>query len=93
VKVGTVEYLLFTYPNCQKCEALKKMLSGTNLDGSEYNLSQKESKLKIRDFLNILKRDEKGGIMLPTLVLQEAGEVVTVLNSLEELGDWLKSRA
>ncbi len=88
-----MEYLLFIYPNCQKCEALKTMLSGTNLEGHEYNLSQKESKLKIRDFLDILKRDDKGGIVLPTLVLQEAGEVVTVLNSQKELEDWLKSRA
>lgn len=87
-----MEYFLFTYPNCQKCEALKKMLSMTNLHGREYNLSQKESKLKIRNFLNILNRDDKGGIVLPTLVLQEAGEVVAVMNSQEELGDWLKSR-
>jgi glutaredoxin len=92
VKEKGMEYFLFTYPNCQKCEALKKMLSGTDLEGSEYDLTQKESKLKIRDFLKILKRDEKGGIILPTLVLQEAGEVAAVLNNQEELGDWLKSR-
>lgn len=88
-----MEYFLFTYPNCQKCEALKKMLSGTNLEGRELNLTQKESKLKIRNFLNILKRDEKGGIILPALVLQEAEDVVAVLNTQEELGNWLKSKA
>lgn len=87
-----MEYFLFTYPNCQKCEELKKVLSGTGLIGSEYDLTQKESKLKIRDFLNILRRDEKGGIILPTLVLQEAGKVAAVLNNQEELEGWLKSR-
>lgn len=87
-----MEYLLFTYPHCQKCEALKKTLSGTNLEGNELDLSRKESKLKIRGFLNILKRDEKGGIILPALVLQETGEVRAVLNSQEELREWLKSR-
>jgi hypothetical protein len=92
VKEKEMEYLLFTYSNCQKCEELKKLLSGTDLLGSEYDLTQKESKLKIRDFLNILKRDEKGGIILPTLVLQEAGEVAAVLNNQEELGEWLKSK-
>jgi glutaredoxin len=88
-----MEYFLFTYPNCEKCEAIKKILVETDLEGDEYNLSQKESKLKIREFLTILKRDEKGGIILPTLVLQEAGEVSAILNTQEELRDWLKSKA
>jgi len=88
-----MEYSLFTYPNCEKCEAIKKVLAETDLEGDEYNLSQKESKLKIREFLTILKRDEKGGIMLPTLVLQENGEVIAILNTQEELKDWLKSKA
>jgi glutaredoxin len=87
-----MEYLLFTYPNCRKCEALKKTLFEANLQGAEYNLIQKESKLRIRDFLSIINRDEKGGIIIPTLVLQEAGSVVAVLNSQQELGDWLRSR-
>ncbi len=88
-----MEYFLFTYPNCEKCEAIKKVLAETELEGAEYNLSQKENKLKIREFLQILKRDEKGGIILPTLVLQEAGEVIAILNTQEELRDWLKSKA
>ena len=88
-----MEYSLFTYPNCEKCKAIKKVLAETDLEGDEYNLSQKESKLKIREFLTILKRDEKGGIMLPTLVLQENGEVIAILNTQEELKDWLKSKA
>lgn len=88
-----MEYLLFTYPNCQKCEALKKALSESPFQGTEYNLIQKESKLRIRDFLYVIKRDEKGGIIIPTLVLQEEGEVAAVLNSQEELTNWLRSRA
>lgn len=88
-----MEYSLFTYPNCEKCEAIKKVLAETDLKGDEYNLSQKESKLKIREYLTILKRDEKGGILLPTLVLQEAGEVIAILNTQGELRDWWKSKA
>jgi hypothetical protein len=88
-----MEYFLFTYPNCEKCEAIKKVLEETDLIGTEHNLARKESKLKIRNFLQVLKRDEKGGIVLPTLVLQEAGEVIAILNTQEELRDWLKSRA
>ena len=87
-----MEYFLFTYPNCEKCGAIKQVLAESDIVGDEYNLSQKESKLKIREFLPILKRDEKGGIILPTLVLKEAGEVIAVLNTREELRNWLISK-
>ena len=63
-----------------------------NFEGKEYGLVLKESKLKIREFLDILKRDDKGAIIIPTLILQEKGEVVGVLNNHQELEDWLKSR-
>jgi glutaredoxin len=88
-----MEYYLFTYPNCEKCEAVKRILAETDLKGDEYNLSRKESKMKIREFLPILNRDDKGGIILPTLVLREAGEVIATLNTQEELRNWLKSKA
>lgn len=84
-------YLLFTYPNCQKCEALKSLLEGSGLTGSEYNLTRKEGKLKIRDYLGMIKRDDKGAIILPTLILEEEG-TPAVINHQEELADWLKSR-
>jgi glutaredoxin len=88
-----MDYFLFTYPNCEKCGAIKKVLAEADLPGDEYNLSQKDSKLKIREFLPVVKRDKKGGIILPTLVIREAGEIIVVLNTQEELRDWLKSKA
>ncbi len=87
-----MEYFFFTYPNCQKCDALKESLQTTELRGQEYNLTQKESKLKIRDYLNVLKRDDKGGIIIPTLILEEEGDVVSVINDHEELSRWLRSK-
>jgi len=87
-----MDYLLFTYPNCSQCEVLKGHLGGSSLEGQEYSLVLKESKLKIRDYLSVLKRDEKGGIVIPTLILQEKGKVLAVLNGKEELEEWLKSK-
>ena len=86
-----MDYLLFTYPNCSKCEALKNYLGKTALGWEEYNLVQKESKLKIREFLGVIKRDEKDAVIIPTLVLQDEGEVQAVLNNRQELESWLKS--
>lgn len=87
-----MEYLLFSYPNCSQCEELKKYLENTELEGKEYSLVSKEGKLKIREFLAHVKRDEKGAIVLPTLILHQNGEVVSVLNNRQELETCLKSR-
>ena len=85
-----MDYLLFTYPNCSQCEAVKGYLTESPLEGQEYSLALKESKMKIRDYLDVLKRDDRGGIIIPTLIFREEGEVLVVLNSREELEEWLK---
>ncbi len=87
-----MECLLFTYPNCTKCEELKKYLKEANLDVQENNLVLKESKMRIREFLNYIKRDDKGAIILPSLVLKKNGEDPVVLNNCKELEEWLRSR-
>ena len=88
-----MKYYLFTYPNCSRCEDFKAYLSEIKVEAAVHNLVTKESKLKIRDFLSVLKRDEKGGIIIPTLVVQEQEKVAAVCNSREEFEDWLQSRA
>ncbi len=88
-----MEYLLFTLPNCDACEAMKTYLKGTELDVAEYNLIQKDSKRRVREFLGDLKRDNSGAIIIPTLIILEEGNVAAVLNTHEELDNWLKSRA
>lgn len=92
MKERPMDYLLFTYPNCSKCKTLKSYLRSIDWGGQEYSLVQKESKMKIREFLGVLKRDDKGTIIIPTLILHERGEVAAVLNSEKELSEWLKSR-
>ncbi|MBS3819708.1 hypothetical protein KGY73_09430 [bacterium] len=87
-----MQYLLFSYPNCPQCEALKEYLQKTSLEGKEYNLTTKESKMKIRDYLDQLNRDKKGAIVIPTLVIEGDGRVLTVVNTREELHHWLKSK-
>ncbi len=87
-----MNYLLFTYPNCQRCEELKTYLAETELEGQEYSLLLKESKLRIREYLDSIKRDDKGAIIIPTLLLQDEGGVAAVVNNREELEEWLRSR-
>lgn len=86
-----MEYLIFSYPNCPNCESLKKELEKAGLEAKEYNLINKESKMKIRDYLKVIKRDEKGGIVIPSLVIEKNGEVRQVLNTPQELKNWLQS--
>jgi len=88
-----IDYLLFTYPNCGKCADLKAYLKGAAIDAREYRVEEKDGRMKIRDFLAHIKRDDKGSIILPTLVLQEDGAVAAVVNTRQELETWLRSRA
>jgi glutaredoxin len=85
-------YELFTYPDCRKCEDLKAFLRGSDLRGQEFDLVQKDSRLKVRDYLALLKRDEKGSLILPILVLKNESGVKAVLFSREELEAWLRSK-
>jgi glutaredoxin len=88
-----MDYLLFTYPNCLKCEAMKKKLAEIGTAYAEYSLTQPPGKAKIREFINVIKRDETGAIKLPTLVAHTQGIVRAVLNTAEEFEDWSRSRA
>jgi glutaredoxin len=87
-----MDYYLFTYPNCSKCDALKKALRGKGLAYTEYSLVQSQGKAKIREFIRHVRRDEAGGIMLPTLILNDQGIVRAVITSTEELEQWLTSK-
>jgi len=60
--------------------------------GEELSLVQKEGKLRVREFLGQIKRDEKGAIILPIFVLREEGRVLGVFNDQAELDGWLRSR-
>jgi hypothetical protein len=58
----------------------------------DYNLIQKDSKIKIREFLDVLKRDDKGGIVIPTLIVLNDGDIEAVLNTREEFEAWSISK-
>jgi len=88
-----MDYLLFTYPNCDKCDSFKTYLKETALQGQELSLVQKDGKLRVREFLGQIRRDEKGAIVLPVFVLRENARVLGIFNHHAELESWLKSRA
>ncbi len=87
-----MDYLLFSYPNCNKCDAMKKKLAETGTSYQEFGLTTPLGKSKIREFINVIKRDDKGAIILPTLVAHTQGIVRAVLNTAEEYEAWSRSR-
>jgi glutaredoxin len=87
-----MQYIMFTYPNCTQCEALKTYINANSYKVQEYNLTQKDSKMKIREFLDVLKRDDKGGIVIPTLIVLNEGDTEAVLNTCEEFEAWSRSK-
>jgi len=88
-----MDYLLFTYPNCEKCEDLKAYLRDKAIDAATFRVEEKDGRMKIREFLSYVKRDAAGAIILPTLVLRDNGAVAAVVNTRQELAAWFDSRA
>lgn len=88
-----MEYLLFTYPNCPKCEKVKAVLAANSVTYSELSLVQQAGKARIREFIRHLRRDDTGGVVIPTLIVHTQGVVRAVINTAEELEAWLKSKA
>lgn len=88
-----MDYLLFTLPGCLKCEALKAALAARGAAWQEFNLVGKEAKAKLREYRDIVRRDESGAVILPALVLVEGGAARGVVHSAEELEAWLRSKA
>jgi glutaredoxin len=87
-----MDYFLFTYPNCAKCEDLKAYLKEAAIEAQTFKVEEKDGRMRIREFLPHVKRDDKGSIILPTLVLQDNGAVAAVVNNRQELEAWLRSR-
>jgi len=89
-----MDYILFTYPNCDKCDAFKTYLkqAPVELQGEELSLVEKAGKMRVREYLGQIKRDDKGAIVLPIFVLREGGQVSGIFNTQAELDGWLRSR-
>ncbi|MGB9907069.1 MAG: glutaredoxin [Candidatus Saccharicenans sp.] len=87
-----MDYLLFTLPGCAKCHRVKELLKAKGLQAAEYDVSTKDGRNKIREYVKLLRRDSSGSVIIPTLIIEDNGQATAVLNSAEELDLWLKSR-
>lgn len=87
-----MDYLVFTLPGCAKCDKVKDLLKARGLKPVEYDVSTKEGRNKIREYVKMLRRDSSGSVIIPTLIIEDNGQATAVLNSAEELDLWLKSR-
>ncbi|MGQ9471413.1 MAG: hypothetical protein ACUVR0_06960 [Candidatus Aminicenantales bacterium] len=87
-----MKYLLFTYPNCEKCAAFKAKLKEMPLEGTEIDLVRKEGKIRLREFLAHIRRDEKGAIILPVFLVLDENKVEASLTTPEELETWWRSK-
>jgi len=87
-----MDFLLFTYPYCSKCEDMKAALREAAITAETQDVAEKEGRIRIRTFLPRIKRDAQGAIILPTLVCRDGDRVEAVLNTREELAAWLQSR-
>lgn len=88
-----MDYLLFTLPGCPKCDRVKELFKVRKIQATEYDVSTKDGRNRIRQYIKLLRRDSSGSVIIPTLIIEDNGQATAVLNSAEELDLWLKSRA
>lgn len=81
-----MEYVLFTYPNCGKCNEVKNYLKEKQIKYEEVNAGLGEGKLKFRSFYSEnkdkIQREKDGSIILP--IFKYNG---TILQGLEGIID------
>ncbi|HEK85783.1 MAG TPA: glutaredoxin [Candidatus Aminicenantes bacterium] len=87
-----MNFLVFTLPGCSKCDRLKEVMKLKGIESQEFDVSTKDGRLKIREYIKLLRRDSSGSVLIPTLIIEDNGLATAVLNSAEELELWLKSR-
>ncbi len=87
-----MNYLLFTMPGCSKCDKIKDLLKAKGIKASEFDVSTKAGREKIKEYAKMLRRDSSGSVIIPTLIIENNGLATAVLTSAEELDLWLKSR-
>ncbi|MGB9764980.1 MAG: glutaredoxin family protein [Candidatus Saccharicenans sp.] len=87
-----MNFLVFTLPGCSKCDRLKEVMKLKGIERQEFDVSTKDGRLKIREYIKLLRRDSSGSVLIPTLIIEDNGLATAVLNSAEELELWLKSR-
>jgi len=79
-----MDYLLYSYPNCSKCEKVKEYFKEKGIKYREINAGIGEGRVKFRDFYSKnkdkIQRENDGAVLLPVLVKE--GEIIQGLEKI-----------
>lgn len=70
-------FQIYTLPTCEHCHEATELMKQKNIEYESINTAVAEGRNKFREFYfdhrNEIKRDSRGGILLPVLVYQNNG--------------------
>jgi glutaredoxin len=79
-----MEYILYSYPNCPKCENVKKYLKEKGIKYEEINAGRGEGREKFRKFYyknkDRIQREKEGGVSLPIFINE--GKIIQGLENI-----------
>lgn len=79
-----MEYTLYSFPNCQKCDEVKKYFKEKGIKYDEINAGLGKGRDEFREFYyknkNKIQREKDGAVMLPVLV--KNGEIIQGLEKI-----------
>jgi len=84
-----MEYKLFTFPNCERCHAVKDYLKSINVVYSEHNLGMRDGKKEFGKVLmgpfgTQLKKDEHG-IVMPILARMNDSGIEAIAQEMDDV--------
>jgi glutaredoxin len=81
-----MEYTLYGFPNCPKCDKVKEYLKERGIKYQEVNAGTGEGLAKFREFYyknkDKIQREKEGGVSLPVFV--NNGEIIQGLEKIIE---------
>ena len=88
-------YKLYTLPGCEKCKAVKGVLSATGMIGKEISLGSDDGLKKFRkeysQLRGIIKRNSDGSLPVPTVLFYDSeGKFISTVAAPEEIEAYLR---
>lgn len=84
-----MDYKIYTLPHCDKCEAIKDFLKQVNMQVEVVDLGEDDGVAALRKIYIKLKdkvtRTEDGQLPIPLFVAFDAGNVIEVGHTLDEV--------
>ena len=92
-----VQCEIYTFPHCEKCDKVKKLLKEHNIEFIPYNLKDKMGIDHFREYIlsvtilkDLLVRNKDGTLNLPIVLFWDNGETIALTQGVDDTKKYLE---